>query len=122
MKMRSPEAFKFVKEIVNRQSKGKNIERSNFFAFVRNAQNQPSLVNVNNEKKDFVISNIKFVERFMEIDFAQIVSNADVQEIEQNDDAIKILKKYKYLNSCIVCDNNNIDGELLLQRKQERRE
>lgn len=122
MKMRSPEAFKFVKEIVNRQSKGKNIDRSNFFAFVRNAQNQPSLVNVNNDKKDFVISNIKIVERFMKIDFAQIVSNAYVQEIEQNDDAIKILKKYKNLNSCIVCDNNNIDGELLLQRKQERRE
>lgn len=33
MKMRSPEAFKFVKEIVNRQSKGKNIDRSNFFCF-----------------------------------------------------------------------------------------
>ncbi len=57
----------------------------------------------------------------MQIDLAQIVANADVQEIEQNDDAINILGKYKHLHSCIVCDNDHIDGDSLLQRKQERR-
>lgn len=57
----------------------------------------------------------------MQIDLAQIVANADVKEIEQNDDAINILGKYKHLHSCIVCDNDHIDGDSLLQRKQERR-
>ena len=56
----------------------------------------------------------------MQIDLAQIVANADVKEIEQNDDAINILGKYKHLHSCIVCDNDHIDGDSLLQRKQER--
>lgn len=82
---------------------------------------KPILVNINSDKKKFVIDNTEIIDRFMKIDFAKIITNADVQEIEKNDDAIKILEKYKHLNKCIVCDNNNIDGELLFQIKKESR-
>lgn len=118
---RNPEAYTFVRDIVNKQSKGKNIDRSLFLTYVRDVQKQPRLVDINREKREFVINNVKIVECLLQIDLAQIVSNADVQEIEQNDDAIIILGKYKHLHSCIVCDNDHIDGDSLLQRKQERR-
>ena len=118
---RNPEAYTFVRDIVNKQSKGKNIDRSLFLTYVRDVQKQPRLVDINREKREFVINNVKIVECLLQIDLAQIVANADVQEIEQNDDAINILGKYKHLHSCIVCDNDHIDGDSLLQRKQERR-
>lgn len=51
----------------------------------------------------------------------KLLQNAEVQKIEQSDDAINILGKYKHLHNCIVCDNDHIDGDLLLQRKKERR-
>lgn len=121
MQVRNPEAYAFVRDIVNKQSKGKNIDRSLFLAYIRDVQKQPRLVEINREKKEFVISNAKIIECLMQIDLAQIVANADVKEIEQNDDAINILGKYKHLHSCIVCDNDHIDGDSLLQRKQERR-
>lgn len=121
MQERNPEAYIFVRDIVNKQSKGKNIDRNQFFAYVRDMQKQPRLVEINGEKKEFAISNAKIIEQLMKVDLAQIVMNVNVQEIEQSDDAINILGKYKHLHNCIVCDNDNIDGELLLQRKQERR-
>lgn len=121
MRERNLEAYTFIRNIVNKQLKGKNIDQTQLLAYVRNTEKKPRLVEVDSDKKGFVISNAKIVERLMKIDLEQIVANADVQEIEQNDDAISILDKYKHLHSCIVCDNDNIDGDLLLQRKQERR-
>lgn len=120
MQERNHEAYTFVRDIVNKQSKGKNIDRSRFFVYVRDAQKQPRLVDVNIEKKEFAINNAQIVQRLMQIDLLQIVANADVQEIEQSNDAINILGKYKHLHNCIVCDNDHIDGDLLLQKKQKR--
>ena len=121
MQERNLKAYTFVRDIVNKRSRGKNIDRERFLAYVRDAQKQPRLEAVNSEKKEFVISNAKIVERFMQINLAEIVVNAEVQEIEQSDDAINILGKYKHLHNCIVCDNDHIDGNSLLQRKKEHR-
>lgn len=121
MKERNPEAYVFIRDIVKKQSKGKNINREQFFAYVRDMEKKPKVVDVDADRKAFVINNPKFVKRFLQIDLNQITANADVSEIEQNDDAIRILGKYKHLHSCIVCDNENIDEVSLIQRKQERR-
>ena len=118
MQVRNPKAYTFVRDIVNKQSKGKNIDRGQFLSYVRDVQKQPRLEVVNSEKKEFVINNTKIVERFTQIDLIQIVANAEVQKIEQSDDAINILGKYKHLHNCIVCDNDHIDGDLLLHRKK----
>lgn len=121
MQERNLEAYTFVRDIINKQSKGKNIDQSQFLAYVRDVEKQPRLENVNNNKKEFTISNAKIIDRFMKINLEQIVANADVEGIEQSDDAINILGKYKHLHSCIVCDNDHIDEDLLLQMKKEKR-
>lgn len=121
MKERNPEAYVFIRDIVNKQSKGKNVDQGQFIAYVRDAEKQPGLVDVDADKKGFIISNTKIIERLMQIDLEQITVNAEVQEIEQSDDAISILDKYKHLHTCIVCDNDNIDREQLLQRKKAKR-
>lgn len=121
MQGRNLKAYTFIRDIVNKQSKGKNIDQGQFLSFVRDTERQPRLVDVDADKKGFVISNTKIIERLMQIDLEQIVANAEVQEIEQSDDAISILDKYKHLHTCIVCDNDNIDRERLLQRKKAKR-
>lgn len=121
MKERNPEAYVFIRDIVNKLAKGKNIDRTQFFSYVRNVEKKPRLVEIEADKKVFVINNAKIVECLLQIDLDQIVANADVKKIEQSDDAIHILGKYKHLHNCIVCDNDNIDGDSLLQRKQEKR-
>lgn len=122
MQTRNPNAFVFVRDIVNMRSKGKNIDRSRFMAYVRDKQNQPRLMDVvDQNKKKFIISNAKLIEQLMKVDLEQIVANANVQVIEQNTDAIGILGKYRNLHMCVVCDNDNIDSDLLLQKKTESR-
>lgn len=113
-------AYNFIRNIVKKQSKGKEIDKEQFIAYVRDAQNRPRLADVEENKKQFIIKNATIIEQFMQIDLEQIVTNENVQEIEKNDDAINILEKYKHLHNCIVCDNDQIDGDLLLQRKTER--
>ena len=98
MQERNLEAYTFVRDIINKQSKGKNIDQSQFLAYVRDVEKQPRLENVNNNKKEFTISNAKIIDRFMKINLEQIVANADVEGIEQSDDAINILGKYKHLH------------------------
>lgn len=83
MQVRNLEAYTFVRDIVNKQSKGKNIDRGQFLSYVRDVQKQPRLEVVNSEKKEFVISNAKIVERFTQIDLVQIVANTEVQKLNK---------------------------------------
>lgn len=122
LQMRNTRAFEFVRDIVNVQSKGKRIDRNLFMAYVRDVQNQPRLLTaVDQDKKSFIIGNVKLIEQLMKVNLERIVVNANVQVIEQNTDAVGILEKYKHLHMCIVCDNDNIDSESLLQQKTENK-
>lgn len=71
--------------------------------------------------KDYSNKNsvIKKIETIVGEDLQQ---NANVIEIEQNDDAVEILKKYLHIDHCIVCDNPNINPEEIFERKQENNE
>lgn len=121
IQVRNRTAYTYIKDIVNKQAKGKNIDREEFVSYVRNPQNRPTVLEVDNNRKQFIIKNIKLIENLMQVDVAQIISNAEVCVIEQNDDAINILEKYKHLHNCIVCNNDNIDNEMLLRQKLENR-
>ena len=53
MKSRNEEAYTFIRDIINQQSKGKNVERSEFISYVRDLSNKPCLSNVDNDKKKY---------------------------------------------------------------------
>jgi hypothetical protein len=50
------------------------------------------------------------------------VANAEAVQIERHDDAINILKKYCFMDTCVVCDNPDYHGTYLLAKKQEQRQ
>ena len=60
-------------------------------AYVRDVQNQPRLLTaVDQDKKSFIIGNVKLIEQLMKVNLERIVVNANVQVIEQNTDAAGI--------------------------------
>lgn len=117
-------AFSFVRSIVNTQRHGRDIDRKDFVAFIRNDANKPAVVELNSEKKEFIIADLsksKVIERILAINPNEISTDANTILVERHDDAIEILKKYHSLDSCIVCDNTSFDGNELLEKKTENR-
>ena len=117
-------AFTFVRSIVNTQRHGKDINRNDFVSFVRNEANKPINVDLDSEKKAFIIDDLsksKVVERILAINPNEISTDTNTILVERHDDAIDILKKYHSLDTCIVCDNTSFDGNELLENKTENR-
>lgn len=121
-----PQAFRYLRSIVNIREHGKNIDRGEFVAFISEVSNRPNLIELDTDKRIFVINDlagrVKIVKTLIELDPNTIIANGDIAQIEQNDDAICILKKYHNLHSCVVCDNENFDVSDLLTRKQKNRQ
>lgn len=118
-------AYQYIRSIVNSKQHGKDIDREAFVTFIRNNENKPSIAELNDEKKIFVItdlSKIKIIEKILSINPDSVIADESVILVEQHDDAIGILNKYHSFDSCIVCDNPSFDGDILLERKKENRE
>lgn len=113
-----------LKEFANKANRGKDFTSTD----ICNVFSSLTLTTVDESeeyesKMKFFISDysnkhsvIKRIETIAEEDLHQ---KADVVVIEQNDDAIEILRKYSNVNHCIVCDNPNICPEEISEQKQE---
>ena len=118
---RNQTAYTYIRSIVNKSSRGKDINQGEFVTFIRNPENTPNVAETEVEKRAFIKSNQSLIKELLAVNVQQIVTNTEIEAIEQNDDAIKMLSKYSYLHSCVVCDNENYDGEQILARKRENR-
>ena len=118
-------AFTFLRSIINNRFHGSNIDQTDFVTFIRNDSNRPNLVELDAEKRAWIITDCsersKIAERIIGIDYHSVVSNHETVQIERHDDAIGILKKYHSLDTCVVCDNHDFHGDALLSRKQDVR-
>ena len=118
-------AFKYLRSIINNKLHGKDIDQNEFVAFIRDDVNQPRLIDLDLDKKTWVITDCsekaRLVERIIGLDYHTIVASSETVQIERHDDAIGILKKYHTLDSCVVCDNHDFHGDDLLSRKQDNR-
>ena len=56
-----------------------------FIPYLQNNENQFDTIAVESEKKQFVINNMKLVEKLLEVDIDKIVVNAEIRTIEQRD-------------------------------------
>lgn len=114
------EAYRYIRDIVNKQSKGKNIDRDKILMYVQN-NNISKVDEINQDKKLFILQNINIIQMIMQIKAENIKANANVEIIEQNIDAINILDKYKNIKDCIVCDNRGIKRDELLKNKKDNK-
>lgn len=117
-------AYKYLYSLVNRSTHGKDIDQADFVGFIRNEDNYPHSIKLDEKKENFIINDCngnKLVPLIISIDSDSIIPNAEAQQIERDDDAIGILEKYHDAHACIVCDNPEFDANGLLKRKQTSR-
>lgn len=118
---RNQRAYTYIRSIVNKTSRGKDINQGEFIAFIRTPENTPSVAETEVEKRTFIKNNQALIKELLAVNVQRIVVNTEIETIEQNDDAITVLGKYLHLHSCVVCDNENYDGAQILERKRENR-
>ena len=122
LKTRNEDAYNFIKDIVNQKSRGKGIDRAKFLDLCNKHKNHNDYVECKDENKaQFIKENANLIKEFRSIDIEKIKMNSDVAIIEQNDDAIPLLKKYHDLDHCVVCDNRDYYPETLLNKKEKTR-
>ena len=117
-------AYPFIRSIVNSRQRGKDIDKDKFVEFIRDEANIPNLVELDADKRGFVINDLakpKVIEKIISIHPYEILPDENTILIERHDDAIGILKKYHQLDSCVVCDSHISDGSELLESKKENR-
>lgn len=117
-----PEAYRYIRSIVNSRTHGSDIDRDKFVAFLRESNIAP--LELDEVKRKFIINDavkVKVVDLVRSIDDTAIVGTSDTVLVQREDDAIGLLRKYPHMHTCIVCDNDNIDSDALLTRKQESR-
>ena len=119
------QAYSYVKSIVNSRNRGKDIEQDEYVSFIRNENNRPLIPDHENDKKQWLIKDINdknsIINQIINIDFTNEISNGEILQIERHDTAIGVLKQYAYLDSCVVCDNHDFNGEEILVRKEADR-
>lgn len=115
--------YNYLRDIVNKQSRGRiiNSDRTAFMTFIGNPNQRVWALQeweCEDDKRKFVIGNQKLISTIMSVNLSLVQENEEVRLIEQSDDAIRLPKKYNFLHSCVVCDNPNIDPDMLMERKQ----
>ncbi len=119
----NPRGYIYIKSIVNKSSRGKDINRSEFIEYITNLNLVEELA-LDEEKLQYVIkdfSKAKIIDALLCLNLKDVVPNENVSFIEQHDDAIRFLDKYKHLDCCIVCDNHDFNGDELLSNKISNR-
>lgn len=93
-------AYPFIRSIVNSRQRGKDIDKDKFVEFIRDEANIPNLVELDADKRGFVINDLakpKVIEKIISIHPYEILPDENTILIERHDDAIGILKKYQHL-------------------------
>lgn len=119
---------KFVVDLVNNKSKGDKILRNEFLDKISqlDVKEQLEMSQEDLEKYNFIKNNYadkkSIIFKIINIKDDQIKKNESVREIEENDEALKILEKFNYKKDCIVCDNRDYNRKSLIERKKNNRD
>lgn len=109
-----------IKKIVNIREKSTEIDLNDYIELIKGIK-EVDLGEYDFEKYKYIISNDNYgiINKIRKISSVKKITN--FSKIEQCDDAITILKKYRELDNCIVCDNPNINSKELLEKKNTKK-
>lgn len=115
------EIQKIIRDFVNNRFKANQIDKEKYINMVGKLKVLPSNFNAEDDIYRFIKDNYKdtksIIYKIMNLNIEDIKQNKKVKEIEENDEAIKIINKFSYKDECIVCDNKDYDKENLLENK-----
>lgn len=113
-------AFNCIKDIINRSSNGKGINRNQFIEYITTPHEYPMALPISDSKRAFITNDFsgeKIIHSILSSGLNITTRNDRVAEIEQNDDAIAISRKYPSVRCCIVCDSPNYSSDEIIRRK-----
>lgn len=115
----------FVVDLINIQSKGKNYDVNTFVDLVKKIKIESEL-DCDEAKFNFFINDFNekdsIISAILEMSTSELTVNAKIHELEENEEALKILTKFINKNTCVVCDNTNINPAELCKKKQVNKE
>ena len=115
-----------VQKIGNRSSKATDISSFEFCALLGNIKSSKLPDDNSGELKselEFFIEDFHSKESIIKnVLTMKLLENPNVREVEENDEAEKILRRFRHKDQCIVCDNDHIDPEKLILKKRKNRE
>lgn len=114
----------FIFDLANVKSKGKSIDRDNFLDEVKKLSVK-KIDEFDENKYTYILNDYSqkssVVKKIEDLKNQDIKQNTEIKKIDENDDAVKILTKYDYLDDCLICDRS-INREELIAQKTENRE
>ncbi|MEG0899970.1 MAG: hypothetical protein RR967_03360 [Anaerovoracaceae bacterium] len=114
----------FIKDCANSKSKGNNFTNDQIVDLIKDFS-KVEVQQYEEEKMRYFQSDYadkkSIFKQLAKLLGEEIEPNTKVKVIEENTEAIKILSRF-VKNNCIVCDNENINREALLQSKKTNRE
>ena len=113
----------FIKDCANSKSRGNKYTTENLVSLLGGLAPQ-SVPEHSAEKLLFLqadwSSKQSIIKKVEQLVGTELIPNTHVHEIEENTEAISILSRFQK-NKCIVCDNDGIDWEWLLESKTANR-
>lgn len=115
----------FVMNIVNNKARGKNIDKKIFVERIEQLPVREIDENeYDNNKYEYIRQNFSdnnsIIYRIINI--SKVCMSLEIKEVEENQVALKVLEKFKYLDECVVCDNSDFNREELIQRKNSNKD
>ena len=106
--------------------KPENINKDDYIKIASTIIEEKTCFNEENELYNFILENFidnkSIIYKLKNLNLKDIKKNSKIEEIEENDEAIKIIKKFPNKHECIVCDNENYYDNELLQKKEKNKE
>ncbi len=114
-------------DISNKTSKGNSIKIDELISLTDSlTDEQPELSEEQISKLNFFLKDYNdkesLVKLILQLSSDEVSVNANIKEIEENDEAIRVLNKFPNMFQCVVCDNENICVETLLESKIRNKE
>ncbi len=119
------EIQKYIRDFANKQFKGSQIDKEKYINKVKQLKELKSNFNDEDDVYKFIKDNYKdtksIIYRIMNLNIEDIKKNTKVKEIEENEEAIKVINKFLYKDECVVCDNKDYDKQKLIENKNSNK-
>jgi len=114
----------YVEVLVNKQDKGRSIDKKKFLGFVQSLA-RCEIAEYSESSFNFILNDFasrdSIIKKIEDVENKSIKIDQDYRLLEENTDAISMLDKYMYRSECIICDSK-IDPKELIEKKKAKRE
>lgn len=115
-----------VQDFVNNQSKGKNTSIDSFISMIKSLSATELDSDFDETKWKYFVAEFSdknsLLHKILNLTEPNLIQVNEAEQIEQNTVALDVLKKFPHINTCVVCDSEGIDVDVLSKKKEENRQ